>query len=231
MANFQIITGSITDKMEVAKDTYLLRVVNPDGSVFDFQPGQFATLTVAANTKRSYSIASMPGKDYIDFIADTKRGGPGSQFFANAQIGDSVEMIIPLGHFYYVDGEKPVYFFGTGTGQVPFMAMAEYALVALQTKRQITMYSGFRYEEEIFAKQDMEMLDVKFENFIYQVSLTQPTEEWEGSIGRITKFIDELKHADIECYVCGSNEMVTDVSARLKAKGVPEAQIHFEMFY
>lgn len=231
MPKFQKIMATINDKTEVAKDTYLLRMVNPDGSVFEFEPGQFATITVAENTKRSYSIASIPGKSYVDFIADTKRGGPGSQFFASAQVGDSVEMLIPLGNFYYVDAQKPVYFFGTGTGIVPFMSMAEHALTNLKSPRMMYLYAGFRYEEETFGKQDLAMLDVMHENFIFQVSLTQPTESWQGSCGRITKFIDELKDTDIECYVCGSNEMVKDVSDRLKAKGVPAEQIYFEMFY
>lgn len=231
MANFEKIMANISEKYEIAKDTYLLRMVKPDNGVFEFEPGQFATVTVAEKTKRSYSIASIPGKDYVDFIADTKRGGPGSQFFANAQVGDSVEMFIPLGKFFYVDGEKPVYFFGTGTGIVPFISMAEHALTQLKTQRQMYLYAGFRYEDEVFSKQDLAMLDVMNENFIFQVSLTQPTETWRGSTGRITKFIDELTETDIECYVCGSNEMVKDVAARLQEKGVPAEQIYFEMFY
>jgi ferredoxin-NADP reductase len=230
MANFEIIKAVISDKMEVAKDTIFLRLVRPTGGVFEFKPGQFATFTVAPNTKRSYSIASVPGKEYLDFIADTKIGGPGSMFFRNAALGDTVEIIVPLGNFFFIDTAKPVYFFSTGTGQVPFMSMAEQALVDLQRTAPMYLISGFRYEEDIFARQDLEMLDVKYENFIYQISLTQPTPEWQGSTGRITKFVDELQDTDIECYVCGSNQMVTDMVARLKAKGVPEAQIHFEMF-
>lgn len=231
MANFKIIKAVINEKQQVAENTFQLRMVDPDGAVFEFQPGQFATITVAPMTKRSYSIASIPGKNYIDFIADTNRGGPGSQFFANAKEGDVVEMIIPLGNFYYIESDKPAYFFGTGTGVVPFMSMVEHALTTLKTTRKLYLYSGFRFVETVFGKELLELLDVQYENFSYKLNLTQPPQDWMGPVGRITQYIDQLKETDIECYVCGSNDMVTDVVERLKAKGVPDAQIHHEMFY
>jgi CDP-4-dehydro-6-deoxyglucose reductase len=227
----QNIQAVIQDKQVIAKETFLVRVVNPEGGVFDFQPGQFATLTVAPGVKRSYSIASMPGKDYIDFIADNKRGGPGSQWFTNCKVGDTVEMITPIGMFVYIESEKPAYFFGTGTGQVPFMSMVEYALTVLKTPRQLVIYSGFRYWEDVFGNELCELLDVQHENFKYILSLTQPAADWQGCTGRITQFVDTLPQTDIEAYVCGSKEMVAEVVDKLIAKGVPEVQIHHELFY
>jgi NAD(P)H-flavin reductase len=227
----QILQGKIFTKAEVAKDTYAIKFTCDTMPTFDFQPGQFVTITVAPMTKRSYSIASAPGKDFIELIADTKRGGPGSQFFVNAKEGDTFEFIFPLGVFFYHEGTKPVYFFGTGTGIVPFMSMAEHALTNLKTTRDITMYCGFRYEEEVFAKEFLELLDIHYENFWFKLNLTQPTEDWTGPVGRITQYIDELKDTDIEAYICGSNQMVTDVKEKLIAKGVPSEQIYHEMFY
>ena len=112
----QILQGEVIAKSLIAKDTFALRFVTKGIVDFDFVPGQFVTITVAPNTKRSYSIASIPGINYIELIADTVKGGPGSQFFANIEIGDNFEYMFPLGVFVYKESEKPVYFFGTGTG-------------------------------------------------------------------------------------------------------------------
>jgi NAD(P)H-flavin reductase len=227
----QTLQGKIFTKSQVAKDTYAFRFTCDEMPSFDFQPGQFVTLTVAPNVRRSYSIASVPGKEYIELIADTKRAGPGSMFFLNSQVGDVFEFMFPLGVFVYKENPKPVYFFGTGTGIVPFMSMAEYALAIQKTQREVTMYCSFRYEEDVFGKEFLELLDIQYQNFWFKLNVTQPTPEWQGPTGRITQYIDILPKTDVEAYICGSNEVVSDIKEKLIAKGVPAAQIYHEMFY
>ena len=228
---FKTYKGRVEQKDEVALKTYSLKIVNSEGGVFEFEPGQFATLSLGENVKRSYSIASIPGKEYIELIADTWRGGPGSQFFENAKVGDMVEFLFPLGHFVLKESERPAHFFATGSGLVPFMSMIEYALTVKQSTREFVLYSGFRHEEDVFGKGLLEMLDVRFENLKYKLNLTQPKEGYQGNIGRITQYIDILPSTDIDCYICGSNQMVSDVKARLIAKGVPAEQVFNEMYY
>ena len=136
----QTLKGKIFSKSMIAQDTYALRFNCETMPIFDFLAGQFVTITVNPPTvRRSYSIASAPGKDFIELIADTKRGGPGSQFFENSKVGDEFEFMFPLGVFFYKESPKPVYFFGTGTGIVPFMSMAEDALTNQKTTRNVTM--------------------------------------------------------------------------------------------
>ncbi|HOY46821.1 MAG TPA: FAD-binding oxidoreductase [Candidatus Dojkabacteria bacterium] len=229
---FKTFKGRIEQKEEVALKTYSIKIVDSEGGTFDFTPGQFATLTLGENVKRSYSVASIPGKPYIELIADTWKGGPGSQFFEKAQIGDSVEFLFPLGHFVLRESQRPAHFFATGTGIVPFMSMIEHSLITLgNTTKEFVLYSGFRHEEDVFGKGLLEMLDVRFENFKYKLNLTQPKEGYQGNIGRITQYIDTLTSTDIDAYICGSNQMVTDVKARLIAKGVPAEQVFNEMYY
>jgi ferredoxin-NADP reductase len=228
---FKNYKGVVQQKEEVALKAYSIKIVNSEGGVFDFLPGQFATLALAANLKRSYSVASIPGKEYIELIADTWRGGPGSQFFEKVQIGDSVEFLFPLGHFVFKESDRPAYFFATGTGVVPFMSMIEHELTIKNLTKPITLYSGFRHEEDVFGKGLLEMLDVKYENFIYKLNLTQPKGEFAGSVGRITQYIDTLPDTNIDAYICGSNQMVLDVKEKLVQKGVPAEQIYHEMFY
>jgi NAD(P)H-flavin reductase len=228
----ETLVGKVVSKTLVAKDTYALRITSEGKERFDFLPGQFVTITVQTNIRRSYSISSIPGKNYFELIADTVRGGPGSQFFMNIKEGDYIEFLFPLGvFFYHEDNERPAYFFGTGTGLVPLISMIEYALTVSQTKRDIFLYAGFRFIEDVFSKELLELLDVHYENFIFKLNLTQPTEDWKGPVGRITQYTDALPDNNIDAYICGSNQMVEDIKARLIEKGVPKEQIFHEMFY
>lgn len=229
--DIRTIKGIVKEKIEVALRTYAIKIVNSEGGVFDFKPGQFVTLNVAPNTKRSYSIGSLPGKEFIELTADTWRGGPGSQFFDNVKVDDIVEFLFPLGNFYYQGSDRPAYFFATGSGLVPFMSMLEYALTVANTQREMNLYAGFRKEEDIFGKGFFEMLDVRYENFIFKLNLTQPPEGYQGNIGRITEYIDTLPSFDIDAYICGSNEMVSDIKERLVQKGVDPTHIYHEMYY
>ena len=223
--------GKIFSTAQIAEDTFAIRFTCDEMPIFNFEPGQFVTITVAPKTPRSYSISSIPGKEYIELIADTKKGGPGSMFFLNSKVGDEFEFLFPLGVFVYKDSPKPAYFFATGTGIVPFMSMVEYALSVQKTQRNITMYCSFRYEPEIFGKEFLELLDIQYQNFWFKLNLTQPSPQWTGPIGRITEYIETLPETDIDVYICGSNQMVTEVKNQLIAKGVPDTQIYHEMFY
>jgi len=224
--------AKIIAKDTIAHGTYRLKIEAQPKETFDFNAGQFATILVAPQTRRSYSIASVPGEEYIDLIADTAAGGPGSQFFDNAQAGQQVEFLFPLGNFVYKEAERPAYFFATGTGIVPFMSMIEEALEKRHTKRKLTLYAGFRYQESVFAKDLFEDLASKNDNFDFKLALSKADEKWDGLKGRITKYYEEeIQETNLDAYICGSHEMIEDVTQRLITKGIQKENINFEQFY
>ncbi|WKZ27630.1 MAG: FAD-binding oxidoreductase [Candidatus Dojkabacteria bacterium] len=224
--------ATVSIKEEVAKSTYLVRFSLPENETMDFLPGQFVTIAVAPNARRSYSIASSPSHNtYVETFADTFAGGPGSQFFENVKVGDQVSFLAPLGKFVYKSDNKPVYFYATGTGLTPFLSMISYALETEGTKRDIFLKQGFRNEENVFAEKILSDLSARFPNFHYEICLSQPTDEWHGTKGRITTTIDAITDTDIDVYICGAKQMITDVETAFKEKGVPPQQIYYEQFY
>ena len=110
--------GRIEFNNLISVDTHKIRI-KPEVP-FTFEQGQFITITVAPMTKRSYSIASQPGQDYIEIIGDTRAGGPGSHYFESAKEGQEVEILGPLGLFTYKQNGKPSIFWSTGTGGCSF---------------------------------------------------------------------------------------------------------------
>lgn len=228
--------ATVVANEKVSEDTYRMEFELQNGETIDYIPGQFITLLVAPNTRRSYSVSTLPSESNtrIATYADINAGGPGSKFFMNTQPGAEVEFIGPLGRFVYQTAEKPAYFFATGTGVVPFMSMIRHALKVEQTKRPIYLFSGFRHRGSIIGVDMFEELKHEFENFHYTLTVSQPDEEWQGLRGRITQYYQEQitqADKDIDAYICGSASMISDVQTKLIEMGVPAKQIYFEQFY
>ena len=230
----KIYKSKISLKEEIAKDTFLIRINLPDGDLIDFQPGQFVNILVAPNIRRSYSLANSPSSNtYVEILGDSVIGGPGSLFFKNSQVGDDVEFLGALGQFTYKEDPKPVYFFSTGTGVVPFISMITYALETLKTQRKIKLFLGFRHEESVFYKEYFENLASKYPNFEFILTLSQPNESWQGKKGRITTHYEQVVSSDpnIDAYICGSMKVIDDVYARLLSLGVSKERIFYEKYY
>jgi len=215
----------VTKKELVANKTYQVRFSLQDDKTLSFDPGQFVNILVAPSIRRSYSISSSVLKNSsVETIANAVAGGPGSKFFENVKVGDKVEMLGPLGTFVYRHSEdKPVYFFSTGTGLTPYLSMIDYALEKIKTKRKITAYAGFRFEEDVFAKDYLDDLAKKFDNLNVVYTLSKPSSSWQGKSGRITKLIASIKDTDFDAYICGSQLMIKDVEELLEA--VPEDEV------
>src|SRR4029078_335609 len=145
--------------------TYQMRIRPHLEELLDFEAGQFVTITVGTMIKRSYSIVSLPKQNFIDLIADTKIGGPGSQFFVKAQAGQEVELLGPLGTFICRESDRPLMFWATGTGIVPFISMIENQLAIVKTSKKIVLNIGFRYQEAVVCDELFARLAAEYSNF------------------------------------------------------------------
>jgi ferredoxin-NADP reductase len=222
--------SKISKKDLIAKDTYLMQLTIDKN--LEFIPGQFVTILVAKNTRRSYSISSLPGTNTIEIIGDTVAGGPGSQFFLNSNIGDEVSFLGPLGNFVYRESDLPAYFFATGTGVVPFISMANYALEIAKTTRTIKLIYGSRYQNNLIQMDNLNHLDSQYTNFELITALSKPDTNWTGFSGRITELIPQsIIDKNIHAYICGSNAVITDVKKLLLESNIPAANIFYEQFY
>ncbi|KXK25826.1 MAG: Anthranilate 1,2-dioxygenase electron transfer component [candidate division WS6 bacterium OLB20] len=224
--------ATISEVEKAAHATYRVRFALPEGETIEFQPGQFMTIKVSDSARRSYSIASAPENNtYLETFADTVAGGPGSQFFAHAEVGGKAEFLAPLGRFVYRSTDRPAYFFATGTGLTPFLSMVRFALDTEKTTRKLHLLFGLRHEGDIFAEDILKAYAEKYSNFSYEICLSRPDAGWTGFTGRVTARIPDIAETDIDLYICGSQKMINDVESAFLAKGVPEAQIYYEQFY
>ena len=192
-----------------------------------FAAGQFAMVEVATGVARAYSLASQPGDlPKIVLCVGTAPGGIGSKFFDSLKAGDTANLSMPYGNFVVKADARPLLFVATGSGIAPFRAMVPQILADGYSEKVHLMF-GVRSEADLFYQSYFEELAARYANFTFTPTLSQPSDAWQGSRGRVTA---HLENFDGDVYICGSKEMIMDVRRLLVAKGVPALSMKFEIF-
>ena len=208
---------------------------------FIWQAGQHLTFRKIHNgeeIRRSYSIFNPTDADDIQVLIKKVEGG---QFSVPAQseynIGDSVEVMAPTGHFIMVPQDDKNYaLFAAGSGITPIMAMIYQVLH--HSNSHINLYYGnSTVESTLLKKQLTELKDLFPQRLSISYFLSQEPIDVDLYAGRINAekvqkiFNKELKQLDIAAYyLCGPGGMIDQVSEVLIANGVNKENIHFEQF-
>jgi NAD(P)H-flavin reductase len=185
--------------------------------------------------RRSYSVASLPGKDYIDILIDVSPMGLGSKYFLGLNVGDEVEILGFLGKFNVateLSAEDQLLFIATGTGLAPVRPMIEEVLTGRKFMGKVILVWGMRKETDLYWVEEMERLKRDYENFDFELVLSQSTEEWPGNKGHVGDVVEkmELNWPKVKAYLCGAPEMIEDMNKRLSGFGVPNEGIVFERY-
>ena len=142
-----------------------------------------------------------------------------------------------MGNFSLVREDGVIVFLATGSGIAPFKSILsglfeKQVMVGDFQNREIHLYYGFRFAEDIFWDDYFKGEAKRHRNFHYQLTLSKPAPEWGGSRGYIQSCIDPetLHHPRAHFYICGGGAMVKGVVAYLREQQIADARIHFEPF-
>lgn len=205
---------------------------------FSFTAGQYVSIKInERGERRSYSIASTPDETHgFDLLVEIVPGGKGSEYLKALQVGAEVEVLGPLGRFV-VNKEseaKKHLFVATGSGIVPIWSMINDLLINQKTLEPIRLHWGMKNEVDLFWLDRLEQLSLMHPNFVYDIVLSRGSESWSLCTGHVQ---DCLKRdfprgelASWDGYVCGSKEIVGDVSLFLESIMMKKENIHHEKF-
>ncbi|GAY76517.1 dihydroorotate dehydrogenase electron transfer subunit [Sporolactobacillus inulinus] len=169
------------------------------------EPGQFVHVRISGKTdavapllRRPISICSADLKSgTLTLIYRSGGLGTGTELLTHAQIGDTVDVLGPLGHGFPVS-EAPTparaLIVGGGVGVPPL-----YGLSQALAKRgiQVTHVLGFRSEKDVFYQTDFEELGKTF-------VMTE-----DGTYGRCGRVTDLLETVPFDiAYACGPTPML-----------------------
>lgn len=239
------LTGRIASRKIIATDTAELTIEMPEGTMPDWQPGQFITIGHGQGGSvlyRCYSLisgpsAKAPGSPYVIAVRSGVDGSRGSSLSRRLVLddvtGDSITVFPPSGQFLLPENqEAPLLYIAGGIGITPILAhlRAQYSQARAQDIRLIYVarsQPSAAFDNELFRMAQSQ------QGFDYELWLTgedQPTLPHHRH-GRpdLARQIEALSD-QTETYVCGPVSMIEQVRRAHAAASRPNAHLHFELF-
>ena len=197
----QTFESKIINIKEIAENTISIETEKPTD--FIFEAGQFLQFIIPTEEQevlRSYSIASSPQEHTFLFCIKLVKDGISSEYLRNLKKGDILKMKGSFGRF-----------------------------TEEENKNKIHLLLGFRSENNIFWREELENLEKEYKNFTYMLTLSQPSENWNQLQGRVTLYFNHPS-SSYKYFMCGNQGMVSEIRQILLENGIDNSQIHFEIF-
>ena len=219
--------------------TFRLAPVEGVGALpFEFEPGQFLTLSVHSGgnqVKRSYSIASSPCcHGWCDLTVKHESGGIVSGYLhEQVKEGDLLDASGPYGRFTFRGVESDsVVFLGGGVGITPLMSSIRY-LTDQSWNGRIDLVYACKDLESVIFRDELNQLARRHPNLHVSIVLSdESSAAWAGPRGFITAEllgqIPQIRSRRI--HLCGPSVMMDAVRNELGKLGIDLASVHSELF-
>jgi ferredoxin-NADP reductase/MOSC domain-containing protein YiiM/ferredoxin len=207
-----------------------------------FQAGQFVVLRLQVDRDkpavlRSYSLSDLPVADHYRISVKSEPHGIGSAFLCNrTKQGDLLDVSAPRGSFTLRPGENPAVLLSAGVGATPVMSML-HALASEESQREIWWIHGARNRvEHLFAEESNSLLKQLSRGQSYIVYSRPDATDSVGNDFDVSGHIDValLERIGVtpnsDFYLCGPTSFLVNMRDGLKSWGVPDGNVHTEMF-
>lgn len=199
----------------------------------DFRPGQYMNVLLPDGGTRSFSMASKPPDNVVDFHV---RRLPGGRFtdarFAGLREGDALEVELPLGSFYFRRQDyRPLLMVATGTGLAPIKAILD-LLHDDPDCPPVSLYWGTRTVADLYWHDRIATWRDRLYEFKYIPVLSRADAGWNGRRGYVKDSIlaDFADLSECAIYLCGSPEMIASAKQAFVDRGASLQHIYTEGF-
>ncbi len=237
---------TVTEVRRETRDSVVL-TLEPhaaDRDSFDFLPGQYLTFRKSLEDeeiRRSYSICSLRGAGPLQVAIKKVSDGLFSTW-ANDELsaGEVLEAMAPMGSFttpFLPTEARHHLFFAAGSGITPVLSLIK-SVFLREPKSRVTLVYGNRSSSSIMFREELEDLkNLYLGRFTLLHILTRENQDIELFNGRIDaekcvqlfRYWVDLAGVD-QAFICGPQSMMIAVSQALRAAGLDEHQIKFELF-
>ena len=235
----------VTDIKRDTRDSVVLTLAPPEGEEdkFEFIQGQYLTFRRVFDgeeMRRSYSICAGVN-DGVLRVGIKKVDGGWFSSWANdeLQVGETIDAMPPMGNFHapLKPEEKRAYLgFAGGSGITPMVSLVK-TVMEVEPKSTFTLVYGNRSSSAIMFREELEDLKNIYMgrfNIVHILESEADIELFSGRLDRekcdalFSRWVD-VKNADL-AFICGPEPMMLAVSDTLKAHGMDERAIKFELF-
>jgi ring-1,2-phenylacetyl-CoA epoxidase subunit PaaE len=221
-----------------------LRPREEDREAFAFTQGQYLTFRrtfEGEELRRSYSICAGRDEGILQVGIKRVEGGAFSAF-ANEElrVGDTLEAMPPMGAFHTpLDPASARHYlaFAGGSGITPVLSLVK-TMLASEPRSRFTLVYGNRSVNSIMFREELEdlkNLHLGRFNLIHVLeSEAQDIELFSGRIdgekcARLFGGWIDVRSVDM-AFICGPEPMMLAIAAALRAHGLRDEQIKFELF-
>jgi predicted ferric reductase len=214
--------------------------IEPEGhaGLQRFMPGQFAWITLNSSPfalrEHPFTIASEPtALPRLGF--SIKALGDFTSTISKVRTGERVYLDGPYGIFSIDRHREAPGYVGIvgGIGITPCLSMIR-AMTARGDKRPFWLFVGNPTLDDILFEEELDELSNRMELTVIHV-IQKPPKAWRGETGFITRDILDRhlpkdRRAELHYFLCGPPPMLQSSEEYLRYLGVPQVQVHVEIF-
>ena len=226
------LNGKVIDNVRL--NDYLTSLII-DVDLNGFTPGQFVRIGVQDGDEvlaRPYSLVNIPEEKYLEVYFNIVPEGPLSPRLFDLQAGDDV-LVADNPSGFLTAGEIPecrhLWMIATGTGIGPFLSILKSDTAWQRFEKIILCYSVSHARELAYLDVIQNITDTHADKFCFVPVVTR--EDYPDSLkNRITTSMQDgslqqkvgftINADDSHVMMCGSSEMITDVSQLLESVGM-----------
>lgn len=213
---------------------------------FSRLPGQYLTLKAEVQgreLRRCYSICSGIDDPRLRVAIKHIEGGAFSGWASTGlRAGQRIAVLPPQGSFTFVPEpslSRRLLCIAAGSGITPVISIID-SLLSREPQSEVTLIYGNRRTGAIMFREELGFLKNRHLTRFNWINILS-REEQDAAV--LNGRIDNRKGAELqrkrlirirdfdEFYLCGPEGMISEVSRGLRAEGIPESRIHFELFY
>ncbi|MFF4444751.1 globin domain-containing protein [Streptomyces sp. NPDC001502] len=231
---------TVTARVAETADCATFRIAPADGTPAPaHRPGQYVSVQVelpdGARQIRQYSLITSPGsavraitvKRVHGPAAASPDGEVSNHLHARVRTGDSLRVSAPYGDLVLADSAGPVLLASAGIGCTPMLSMLEHLADTGHTAP-VTVLHADRSPADHPLRGDHRALTHKLPDASARFWYEESAEPGDGE-GRMDLSAVPLAPGT-RAYLCGPLPFMRAVREQLIAKGLPAADIHYEVF-
>ncbi len=225
--------SKILEKTLLNETVVRLRLAVPEG--FHYRAGQFVNLIMPGEElTRSYSLASLPGGDFLELhVKHVPDGRMSGWLFGQAEVGVGIDFYGPAGDCFYVPGapEQPILLVGTGTGLAPLFGIMRDVIGQGHTGP-VHLFHASLAVDGLYLVDELRQLAASHEALSYHPCVLHGEPPEGGSRGDITDLpASVLGSLDgFRVYLCGDPPIVNALRQKCFIAGASTQQIYADPF-
>ncbi len=219
------IRGKITKIVQETPDVKTFHVTTLDGQKpFTPLPGQLAMFSIPQVGEAMFSITSQ-GPNHLEM--SIKEVGQLTRFLHEVEEGQECGIRGPYGNGFPIDycRGKDLLFIGGGIGLAPVRSLINYCVENRKDFGKLIVVYGARSYADLVFKDDLFVNWPKVENMEVFVTIDRPEEGWNGHVGFVPAYVEELNFSPMVTITCGPPIMIKFILQSLAKMGFNDKDV------